>query len=197
MSYPKILSASGMLFERCGHDVTSQNGEDGFIEAVFNRIGTKNKWCFEVGASDGIFYSNTKVLRDAGWNAVLIEAREDKFCELAKLRTEKVATIRSKIGMESLDQILHDEGAPLDMDLGIIDIDGQDYWAWAGMTVYKPRVMMVEPVAGGGNPDFLVPLNGEGQSGINQIVALGEMKGYIPLLATHCNVLFCREDCWK
>ena len=57
----------------CGWNVYTQFGEDGLIESVFGRIGVRNHWCFEVGASDGFFYSNTLRLREHGWSSVLVD----------------------------------------------------------------------------------------------------------------------------
>ena len=56
-------------------NVHSQFGEDGLLAVLFERIGTENRWCFECGASDGLIYSNTKVLRDDGWSAPIALTR--------------------------------------------------------------------------------------------------------------------------
>lgn len=168
---------------------TSQFGEDGLIEAVFDRIGTTNQWCFEVGAADGLFFSNTKRLRDAGWSAVLIEADPLKANECRKFENQKVQVIQQKIGASSLDHILDGCAAPIRLDLGVIDIDGQDYWAWKGLKSYRPRVMLVEFIYVG-DPEFIPPLNGEGQAGLDAIMKLGIEKGYTPVARTYCNLLF-------
>ena len=183
-------------------NVYSQFGEDGLIEALFERIGTANRWCFECGASDGVLYSNTKVLRDAGWSAVLIEASDKLVVDLTE--TAKTETNSKVVGMEissdtPLDEVLEYAGAPYDMDFGVIDIDGQDYWIWRDMTVFTPRVMLVEyayrvkdapapALASSGRS------GDNSQAGFNVIVELGESKGYRALAATPCNVLFVRED---
>jgi hypothetical protein len=75
----------------------SQFGEDGLVEAVFELIGTTNKWCFEVGAADGVFYSNTKRLRDQGWSAVLIEKEHAEFAKLARFESPQVRTVCEEV----------------------------------------------------------------------------------------------------
>ena len=39
--------------------IFSQNGEDGIIEKIFEVIDVEHRTCFEVGAGDGIRFSNT------------------------------------------------------------------------------------------------------------------------------------------
>lgn len=175
---------------------TSQFGEDGLIQAVLERIGEANRWCFEVGAADGLFFSNTKRLRDAGWNAVLIEAGAEQFAKLSQLADHRTSTIHERINYGSLDRILGESHAPDDLDLGVIDIDGQDYWAWKGMQHFHPRVMLVEFMYDLPDPSFIPRENGEGQAGPQAIIDLGKQKGYTPLVSTYCNVLFARRDVW-
>src|SRR4051812_17540195 len=66
-------------------NVYSQFGEDGILAEIFRRIGTTNKQCFEVGAADGKWFSNSRKLIDEGWRAALIEADEKNWPELKRL----------------------------------------------------------------------------------------------------------------
>lgn len=197
-SHATILDKRADCLQGRGYNLTSQFGEDGFIEAALKIIGVENRWCFEVGAGDGKTLSNTWRLRADGWRSVLIESDPAKF-DLCRGYADLQTTVwMEHIGPESLDRILRDSGAPTDLDFGSLDIDGQDYYAWQGMREYRPRLMLVEFSPYGQNAaDFLPSLNGEGQAGLNWIVQLGREKGYIPLLHTYVNVLFCREDQWK
>lgn len=47
-------------------NVTSQCGEDGIIEKIFEMIGARNKWCVEFGAYDGKHLSNSYNLINRG-----------------------------------------------------------------------------------------------------------------------------------
>jgi len=177
---------------------TSQFGEDGLIEAVLKRIGETNRWCLEVGAADGLFYSNTKRLRDAGWYAVLIEADPLSAGKCRQFESPRVQVHQEKVKPESLDNILAGGGAPIRLDLGIIDVDGQDYWIWDGLKSFRPRVMLVEFMYVNdsfSDPEFVPELNGPGQAGLDAIVELGRRKGYTPLVATFCNALFVDTSC--
>lgn len=172
---------------------TSQFGEDGLIESVLSKIGERNRWCFEVGAADGLFYSNTKRLRDAGWKAVLIDEHGHNVEAIRGLNEKQTIPVCERIGPDSLDRILANAGAPPDLDLGVIDIDGQDWWVWKGMSKHRPRLMLVEYMPTNDHftdPSFIPPQDGPGQAGRDAIVALGEAKGYVPIASTFCNVLF-------
>ena len=194
-----ILHESAAWLDGKQRNDTSQFGEDGLIEAVLERIGETNRWCFEVGAADGLFFSNTKRLRDAGWCAVLIEGDATKANDCRKFENQRVQVIQQKIGQDSLDRILDGCAAPMRPDLGVIDIDGQDYWAWSGLKTYRPRVMLVEFMYLNDNfsdPAFIPPLNGDGQAGLDAIIGLGAEKSYVALAHTFCNVLFVDEKVW-
>ena len=179
------------LKDRC-EKVYSQFGEDGLIAATFEQIGTTNKHCFEVGAGDGRHLSNTRRLVELGWHAMWIENAASKFLQMVADLPENVAAIPEKITPENVNKIL--SPLPDDMDFGVIDIDGDDYWLWKAMQK-RPRVMLVEyePLSYGHDPDVL-PERGEGQAPIKFIVELGIEKGYQLLATTFCNVLFARSD---
>jgi hypothetical protein len=177
------------------HSVHSQFGEDGLIEGVFDRIGTSNKWCFEVGAGDGVQLSNTKRLRDHGWSAVLIECDDGRFSALAARCTEREHVRCATVDETNLDDLLTGCGIPNDPDLGVIDIDGQDYHVWKGMLRIRPRVMLVEFSPYVKEPGFIPVLGSDGKAGYNQagfdaICELGEAKGYTAVAGTFCNLLF-------
>lgn len=191
-----ILVPSAAWLEGQQRNDTSQFGEDGLIQAVLAHIGETNRWCFEVGAADGLFYSNTKRLRDLGWNAVLIEADGQLAEECRKFESDRVQVVHERIS-GNLDAILARCNSPTNPDLGVIDIDGQDYWAWKAMA-FRPRVMLVE--YGYWNPPDKIPGPDEGtkgQAGIGAIIDLGTSKGYLALASTYCNVLFVDKEVWE
>lgn len=195
----EILDPAGEFLRGRERSVYSQFGEDGLIEALLERIGETNRWCFELGAGDGVTNSNTRRLREAGWSSVLIEQDEslsDKAI-VNMLPHDCIATV--KASPENFQRILLVEvnafGNP---DLGVIDIDGQDYHLWAAMERTRPRIVLIE-YAYAGDPDYVPPLGkpGEGgryQAGLTKIVELGRSKGYTPLVRTYCNVLFCLTE---
>lgn len=168
-------------------NVYTQFGEDGLIAACLEEIGETNRHCFEIGASDGRFFSNTLILREKGWYAVLIEASE-KLYEKLKADYGSKSTCIHRTCVD-LDAVLRETNINLQPDLGIIDIDGQDFWMWSDLQDVRPRIMLVEISTR--SPSEPPPeRDGEGQAGIDAIRYLGESKGYTLVAETFCNALF-------
>lgn len=128
------------------NNVTSQFGEDGIIEAVFDRIGIENKWCCEFGAWDGKYLSNTyNLIHNHGWSGVLIEGDKDKIKDLAK--SERVYPIQAMVSdtpPNDLDTLLAKTPIPKNFDLLSVDVDNDDYLIWRALTNYQPRVVIIE-----------------------------------------------------
>ena len=189
-----VVRDEGTILELqgCGANVYSQYGEDGLIRKSLDILGETNRWCFEIGAADGVFCSNTHVLRDAGWKAVLIEKDARQYEKLAKFANGCVVTIHKEVEARELSGVLSSVGGfPESPDLGVIDVDGADYWFLSELK-HTPRILMVEHAAGTDNP---VPTgNDSPQAGVTAIRALGERLGYRPVAETLCNTLFWRED---
>jgi predicted SAM-dependent methyltransferase len=172
----------------------SQFGEDGIIEAIFEQIGAENKWCFEAGASDGIFFSNTRKLIEDGWHGVLVEMDDDVFKRLAEnckgYDCDLYHTRLDQLGENSLDDILDRANAPKNIDLVAIDIDGQDYHVFNSCIRHRPRVVIIEySMPANKNVDFIPAIGGEGQAGCDAITKLVCGKGYAPLVQTGSNLI--------
>lgn len=129
-------------------NVHSQNGEDGIIEAIFDVIGEGGRWACEFGAWDGIHFSNTRALIEAGWSAVLIEADPDRYDELVRNNAGKhgVHTFNCMVDSARLERCLAEAGAP-ELDLLCVDIDGLDFGVLEGFTGL-PRIICTEINAG-------------------------------------------------
>jgi hypothetical protein len=181
------------------HNVFSQFGEDGIIEAIFGAIGETTRWCCEFGAWDGLHLSNTRRLVDAGWHAVLIEADPHKFAELRQNNASnpRVTPVRAMVDSEGnrLEGILAGAGAP-ELDLLVIDIDGPDYEIFESLEI-RPRVICVEVVPHH-DPESRMPVPREvAAKTIGQPLGLfydtAVERGY-RLVSYYVNAFFVRED---
>ena len=131
-------------------DVTSEHGEDGILEKIFDVLGSGEKWCVELGALNGKHDSNVwNLIKNKGWNAVLMEADKTYFERLFEeyAGNERVHPINAFVsfeGMSSLDALFSQTPLPKNFDLFVLDIDGNDYHLWDSLTEYRPRVMAIE-----------------------------------------------------
>jgi len=141
----------GWLKDRIGN-VYSQAGEDGIVNGIFSKIGTprhRNEWAMEVGAYDGITYSNTRQLLNRGWDVVYVECDDESFADL-KDNTKDYPTaycfheVLEPSGRQSIDGILARAGAPEELDLLSLDIDGGEGWVWDGIREYRFAVVICE-----------------------------------------------------
>ncbi|MDA8991443.1 FkbM family methyltransferase [Opitutales bacterium] len=181
-------------------NVSSQHGEDGIVEKIFESIGATNKWCVDIGAHDGQFLSNSwRLVSQDQWSGVLVEADPTNFEKLASLYQDRsnVSCLQEFVCEErSIDTLLEDKGIPNDFDLLSIDIDGMDYNLWAGLKKYRPRVVIIEANASMG-PDVLFIQNDPGKrigSSALAMVELGREKGYELVAHLVSNCIFVRKE---
>lgn len=134
--------SSLLRFEQAIH---SQNGEDGIIAEIFRRIGVRNRHAIEIGAADGVENCSAALL-DQGWSATWIEADPAKARRARSDRAHTDLTvIELLVDADSVVAALEQVDAPLEPDLLIVDIDGNDYWVWEVLgRRYRPRVVVIE-----------------------------------------------------
>lgn len=188
------MNITSLLQYRLNH--TSQFGEDGILQRIFEVIGTNTKFCVEVGASDGKDMSNTLLLRErSNWSAVLIEASETDY-ERLQVQCGAVPNhwlLHERISKTApIDQVLNKTPIPKNFDLFSLDIDGNEYGIWSQMTEYRARVVIVEF-----NPSFgpyvLFVQSPEANSigsSLQSIAQLGAALDYELVCVTDVNCIF-------
>ena len=86
-----------MFLKEFKKNIFSQNGEDGVLLEILNRLNLlnkKNNWCCEFGAWDGKHGSNTfNLIKKYNFNAVYIEGDKKKFSLLKKLKKKYLRII--------------------------------------------------------------------------------------------------------
>ena len=186
-------------------DVYSQGGEDGVIAEVLRRIGATadgDRWCAEVGAWDGVHWSNTaRLIREDAYRAVLIEGDAGRAAALGEAHPGRnVVGIHALVttnGSMGLDSLLAATDIPEEFDLLSIDIDGCDYYVWQAMRRYRPKVVVIEYNPTVPNPVVWVQPDDSGvQQGCSAaaLVELGSRKGYALAAATMSNLIFVLAD---
>jgi len=191
-----------MQLRKYSKNYTSQSGEDGILEKIFEILPPGSRFCVEFGAWDGKYLSNCyHLIFDKGWRGVMIEADKKKFKKLQHHYKEKpdVILVNQRVDFEgnTLDIILQKTTAPKDIDLLSIDIDGNDYHVWESLKEYAPKVVVVEF-----NPmipqdiEFVQERNMEINQGTSllSMVNLGKTKGYELIAVTTFNAIFVKQE---
>lgn len=203
---------NGKKLNKNEFQVFSQAGEDGIIEEIFNRIGSKTNYFVEFGAGDGS-ENNTIYPLIKGWKGLWIEC--DKKCILAISRNYKNIIHDGKLKVrqdfvtaENIEDIFAKEGVQPEFDLLSIDIDRNDYWVWKSITKYRPRVVVIEYNATfSPTLEWIVKYNPNAQwdgssyfgASLKSLEILGNKKGYrlVGCSFSGVNAFFVREDLVK
>lgn len=184
-------------------NVTSECGEDGIIAHIFGKLGDGRRYCVEVGAHDGVKFSNSRsLIHDRGWSGLLLESDPAAFAQLQELykASPSVRTIMAEVttsGEGSLGKLLGDAGAPADLDFLCIDVEGNDYNLWAKLVGYRPRVVMIDFNPSIPNDVLFVQedsLEVNDGSSLRALIELGTALGYELAAVTTWNAIFVRKD---
>jgi hypothetical protein len=193
-----------VAFER---KISSQNGEDGILTAIFDAVGTSNRYVVEFGVEDGIECNSAHLLRDCGWRGFLIEGDDHQFQRLRERyrNNTRVQLAHTFVTVENIASIFAAHHVPNEPDLVSIDVDGNDYWIWKALESYRPRVVVIEYNASHPPPElWVMAYNSEHRwkgdsyfgASLASLARLGNAKGYA-LLTTETrgvNAFFLRRD---
>lgn len=128
--------------------IHSQGKQDGILAEIFRRLGIERGSAVEIGAWDGVTYSNTRALLEAGWRCGYIEIDPIRF-EILKRNIEgfDAAASNQMVTLESgscLDDVMTALEMPLDLSLLCLDIDSHEFWIWQSLEKYRPLVVCIE-----------------------------------------------------
>lgn len=161
------------MLQKYKKNVYSQNGEDGIILEILKRLklNSKNKWCCEFGAWDGIHGSNTfNLVKNFNYNAVYIEGEKNKYKDLLNTRKKFKRIIpfnkfieHKKNSLNSLDKILKKTKISKNFDILSIDIDSFDLAVWKSLKKYRPKIVIIE--INSGLPPGIRQIHGNGKIG--------------------------------
>ena len=190
-------------FNRFGRNFHSQNGEDGIISELLNRLNLNNSgdnWCVEFGAWDGIHLSNTFALVENGWKAIYIEGNEDRFQDLLKTATlyPSIIPIKAFVARypndeNALNRLLFDTNIPKHFDLLSIDIDSYDCDVWESLENYSPKIVVIE--INSSVPPGIYWRHGNKTPGntFSETLRVGKDKGYTLVCHTG-NLIFVKDE---
>lgn len=177
------------------NNVFSQNGEDGVIEYILDKLNITSGTCCEFGAWDGKHLSNTfNLIKNKEWKGLYIESDENKYKDLLETCKEypNITPVQSFVTGENLDDLILNSDFPEDLDLLSIDVDSIDYEIWKGLKKVRPKLVIIEPSNSTPLWEKDVSYDGHGASPF-LIKQLAKEKGYT-FLCTTGNLFFVRDD---
>jgi len=122
----------------------SQNGEDGVIAEIFERIGATNRFFIEIGASDGE-ENCTRNLVERGWSGIWVEADSDHAKAAMAAGGTALSVIDRPVFRHDVAQLLAQAEVVTEPDLVVIDTDGDDLGLVSAVVDdLRPRVVVVE-----------------------------------------------------
>ena len=205
-----------LAIENSGYKVYSQNDEDGIIQEIFKRIGTKTKEFIELGVDSGL-ESNSHYLLHCGWHGLWIVGKRASCREIGirfrpVIKKGRLKVVHSFITRENADGVIkrnrNSRGSAEEPDLLSIDIDGNDWYVWEAVRSINPKVVCIEY-----NGKFPPDLSWKQAYNANHVwdrsdwqgaslkamEELGKKKGYV-LVGTGLNgvnAFFVREDLYS
>lgn len=129
-------------------DDRSQDGENKIINYIFNNLNITPKYAVEFGAGgvgSARFPNGTAMVQ---WFNLLCDC-ECLFFEVNKRKINKSdPRFREMMKIEpinasNVNEIYKKYDVPEDLDINIIDVDGQDFWIWKNLN-YNAKVVLVE-----------------------------------------------------
>lgn len=194
-----------MPFHAWRRNVHSQTGEDGIIEQLLAIAKLESRYFVEFGAWDGRLLSNCAKLADEGWSGCFIEGDAARFADLKKnynARTDifPVNAFVYATGENKLDAILDRVGAPAEIGVLSIDIDGCDYHVWRSVETHLPALCVIEfnPTI----PAHVIFVQDDNPTvhrgcSLAALTRLSRDKGYALVAATDWNAFFMPLDLCK
>lgn len=154
--------------EAHGFRVYSQGDEDGIIQEIFLRIGATDRRFVEIGSGNGEESNCTSYLVHQEWSGLWVDdpghAPAVSRSWPDALRSKRLRFSGARVKAGEIDAFLTGEGLSGDIDLFVIDIDGNDYHVLKAMTGLRPRVICVEYNASFPPPyRWIMPLNDDHQ----------------------------------
>ena len=188
--------------------IYTQNGEDGIIQEIIERIGITNKFFVEFGVH-GIKNNSTYLLLK-GWKGLWIGDSESGEVSIHKnfqsqIMKRQLTYDKIRITKENIESIFRKNKVPPEFDFLSIDLDGNDYWIWEAILNYSPRLVCIEynstfppdiKCVMTYNPNHVWNHTSYFGASLKALELLGQKKGYhlIGCDFSGCNAFFIRKD---
>lgn len=210
--WPAADATPGGALDQYEYSVLSQNGEDGILRHLFAQAGFESRWFVEFGF--GAHQCNgLRLMLHEEFHGLLLDGSQEnvRFFDIAAERfaIDRVKARQAFLTRDNLNELIEGAGAPREIDLLSLDVDGNDYWFWKALTCVSPRVVCIEYNAGlGPELSWTVPYDpgferfAKHPSGffhgasLKALESLGRKKGcrLVGCDSTGTNAFFLRDD---
>lgn len=185
----------------------SQFGETGVIDHLFKSLNTIPRFCVEFGSgvvSKTRGTANIRYFNDVyDTECLYFETKQGKI-------TNSDSDYKNQIKIEAIsfgnvNDIFRKYNVPKELDVVVIDVDGQDYWIWEALN-YSPKVILIEFNPTLPYEESKVMHKDENHfkwrntnclyygASISALEKLGSKKGYNLFYKTERNLIFVRKD---
>ena len=187
---------------RFGSKKYSQNDEDGILDYLINALNLQMKYFVEFGVGppymgslkvDGLEANCRRLRDDLGWRGLFMDG--GVYPEELDVRTEYVT-------MLNINTLIRKHNVPNNYSVISIDVDGQDFWIWAGLETSPPIVIIEYNANLPLEKSVVVPFNVNYRwdstkyfgASFMALTKLGIGKGYIPIYSNGVNIFFVKKD---
>lgn len=153
-----LISWKQIMAERFFLDMDADLNQDKFscfneeriIKEILKHLNVKNKYCVDIGASDGLSMSNTFSLFRSGWRGLAVEGNGENFAKMALfygfvVKLSWVDFCKLIVTPENVNSIFLASQVPKDFGLLSLDIDSYEYFVLEQiLRDYRPSIICVE-----------------------------------------------------
>jgi hypothetical protein len=123
----------------------SQNGEDGLLAALIERVGEADRTFVEIGCADGR-ENCTRALAEEGWRGAWFDGDDERVADARReVAGLDVVVTHAVVTSGNVPDLLADAGVVPEPTVAVLDIDGSDLWVLRSMLrSVRPRIVVVE-----------------------------------------------------
>ena len=215
LEWRRLAREGGPLptFDEVEFRLSSQGGEDGIIWFIFSLIGDGKKRSAEICCGDGLECCTANLAVNHGWECLMVDGNENllnrgreyyRIC--GDTWFDKPKMYSGWITAENVNDVLREHDLFEDLDLLVLDVDGNDYWLWKALET-RPRVVVVEYNASlGAEVSAVMPYDAKfvytqdslyHSASLRAYEQLAESLGYrlVGVNRYNFNAFFVRNDC--
>ena len=133
--------------QRAEFKVFSQWGDDGIIQFLVHYLEIKPQTFVEFGVENYREANTRFLLLNNNWRGLVLDGAEKNVAQIRQDRIYWQHDLQAQaafVTVENINDLLKNNGFEGEIGLLHIDIDGNDYWVWKGISVVSPVLVIME-----------------------------------------------------